>query len=173
MAHRRRSFQGPAPTPKIKNLRWSGASNTFAAFSAGTSALAYLTAADETETLMRQRGELVASIDGLSSPGALVHIGIGTIVMPEGQSTTVVSSPITDSNAPWVYYEQFVLGYEEGVTDVIDYPGLTVFRKTIDTKAMRVLRPDREMQLVVENITLVGASSVNIALTDRILLGEH
>ena len=159
--------------PKIQNLRWSGANHLFAALGAGASAQVMVTAAEQKDTIMRIRGELVAYMDGALGPGKLFRAGIGAIVMPEGQSTTVVSGPLDDESAPWLFYESFTLGYEEYVTDVIDCPGLTSFRKTIDVKAMRILRPDQELQLVVENETLLSGAAMNLNFTFRILLGQH
>ncbi len=167
-----RPSRGRLP-PKIQNLRWGGASHVFSALSAGTAAQTMITSAATKDTVMRIRGELIGHIDGAAAPIKLVDIGIGAIVMPEGQGTTVLSSPISDDDAPWLFYERFVIGYEEMVTDVIDVPGLTSFRKTIDVKAMRILRPDRELQLVVENATLNGAVSVQVAFVFRALLGQH
>ncbi len=170
---RRNSFRS-APQPKIRNLRWTGAVNTFLALSAGSSAQAYIGSATDTETLLRQRGQLLCYLDAAQAgSGAMVDVAIGTIVMPEGQGTTVVSSPITDENAPWLYYERFVVGYDEYVTDVVTNIGGPVFRATIDTKAMRILKPDQEVQLVVEQASLNAASPINIVLTDRVLIGEH
>ena len=121
---------------------------------------------------MRIRGELVAYIDAASAPTKLVDVAVGIALVPEGSGTTVLWSPITDEDAPWWYYERFVLGYEEMVTDVIDVPGITSFRSTIDVKGMRIIRPDVEAQIVVENATLQSASSVNVALTARVLFGS-
>ncbi len=159
--------------PKIQNIRWAGAAHQFSAFGAGTSAQVMVTAADTKDTIMRIRGEVLAYVDGASAPGKAAKIAIGAIVMPEGQSTTVVSSPISDDEAPWLFYEQFTLGYEEMVTDVIDVPGITFFRKAVDVKAMRILRPDQELQLVAENVTLLSATSINMTFTFRLLLGQH
>jgi len=141
--------------------------------SAGSTALNFITAtSDPPETLMRIRGELVAYIDAASAPTKLVDVAVGIALVPEGSGTTVLWSPITDEDAPWWYYERFVLGYEEMVTDVIDVPGITSFRSTIDVKGMRIIRPDVEAQIVVENATLQSASSVNVALTARVLFGS-
>jgi len=46
-----------------------------------------------------------------------------------------------------------------------------VYREVIDVKAMRTIRPDREVQWVVENTSLAGALSVNISIAARFLLG--
>jgi len=121
---------------------------------------------------MRIRGELVAYIDGLQAPPALVDCAVGVHIVPGGSGTTVTAAPITDPNAPWLLYERFTLGYEEYVTDVIDNPGLTMFRKVIDVKGMRIIRPDVEMQVVFQNATLAGAASVNFSLAARVLFGS-
>ncbi len=167
MAHRRSNSN------KIRNLRWSRNQNTFLALAAGTSAQTLVTAGSDTETLMRLHVELVAWVDGTQTPSVLTQVAVGAIVMPEGQGTTVVSSPITDDNAPWLFYDRFALGYEEYVTDVIDAPGLTSYRKSIDVKSMRILRPDREVQLVIESTTIASAVSVNVSMSFSGLFGQH
>ncbi len=168
MAHRRSNS-----SPKIRNLRWGRSVSRFNAQSAGTAALVFITAADTQDTIMRMHLEICAWIDAVQTPSKLIDVAVGAIVMPEGQGTTVVSSPITDDTAPWIFYERFVLGYEEYVTDVIDSPGLTTFRKTIDVKSMRILRPDREVQLVFEQATIVTAAACNLTVSASVLLGQH
>ncbi len=160
-------------SPKIRNLRWTGASQAFLAQAAGTVAGTFISAASVTDTIMRIRGELLVFLDGVASPGQLVEVGVGVITMPGGQSTTVVQSPIADQDAPWLFFEKTTIGYEEGVTDVVAYEGITFARKVIDVKAMRILRPDMELQVVVENVTLGSASAVNAIINTRTLVGEH
>ncbi len=155
----------------IKNLRWGGSTHQFN-IAAGTAAQTFITDGS-TETLMRIRGNLVAWIDGLEIPAVGIAIGIGLLVVQAGSSTTVIQSPLTDPEALWLWYESFVVGYEEYVTDVIDAPGLSVFRREIDSKAMRILRPGREVQLVMENVTTAGAGTVNLQMVHRTLLGTH
>ncbi len=156
----------------IDVVRWAGAHHQFNAQGAGT--IAQLMVSDGlTEILLRIRGEIVCFMDGASAPAKLVRLGIGALVVQAGSGTTVIQSPLSDGDAPWLFYETFDIGYEEMVTDVIDVPGITSFRKTIDSKAMRILRPGREVQLVVENITLGSAASVNLGFGFRMLLGSH
>jgi len=69
-----------------------------------------------------------------------------------------------------LWYDQFVLGYEEMVIDVIDVPGITSYRATIDSKAMRIIR-NQEVQMVTENVTLGTAATVNLVVTGRMLSG--
>ena len=158
---------------EIESTRWSGGSVLFSAQSAGTAAAVFINAsADPPETLMRMRGELTAYLDSTSAPGGLIEVGIGVALVPEGSGTTVTWSPLTDDDAPWWYYDRFVLGYEEMVADVIDVPGITSFRKTIDVKGMRIIRPDVEAQIVVENVTLLNADGVNLQVSARVLFGS-
>ena len=159
-------------SPKIQNLVWAGATHLFTSQGAGTAAQVMVTAADTKDTIMRIRGELVAWVDAPSIPAKNCVVGIGAIVMPEGQSTTVVSSPVTDTSAPWLFYDFFTLGYEEMVTDVIALPALSVFREVLDSKAMRRCPPDTEIQFVMENITFSSALSVNVSIEGRFLLGN-
>jgi len=172
MARRSQSLRRGNRGRSMESVRWSGGTFFFNAISAGNSALVFLTASnDPPETILRIRGELVAWIDGLEAPAVSIDVAVGVILVPEGSATTVQWSPGSEANAPWLMYERFSLGYEEYVTDVIDAPGLTVFRKTIDVKAQRIVRPDVEAQLAIENNTLSGAAAVNVAFTSRVLLG--
>ncbi len=157
---------------KIDYVQWLTAQEGGAlAFGAGTAAVVAYNAGTVAATYLRLRGSLMAYIDGASAPGKLVHIGVGMLIVPEGTGTTVTSSPIADANAPWWYYEVFHLGYEEMVTDVVDVPGISSYRAEIDVRSMRKLRPDQEVQLVFENVTIGTASSVNVAVATRALLG--
>ena len=165
MAHQR-SRKGRS----IDTVRWGGSNLFFAAQAAGASGLTFITDG-ATETLMRIRGELVAWIDGNEAPAVAVDVAIGALVVSGDLGTSVFQTPITEPEAPWLFYERFTLGFEEYVTDVIDAPGLSVMRKSIDSKAMRILRPGREVQMVVEAATLSGAASVNVSFCSRVLLG--
>ena len=158
---------------KIDTVRWAFDGATFQALAAGSIAVTSLGAfSTVVETIMRIRGELLAWIDGTPTPGDLVRVGVGLILAQSGQSTTVLSAPLTDGQASWIWLEQFTLGYDEMVTDVIDVPGITSVRKVIDNKSMRIIRPDQEVQLVAEQATLGTAQAVNISVNTRYLLGH-
>ena len=79
--------------------------------------------------------------------------------------------PITDDKASWMWYLSTGIGYEEMVTDVIDVPGMSSVRVHVDNKAMRIIRPEEELQLVVTNTTAISAGSVNVVFTGRMLFG--
>ncbi len=166
----RRRFSGGK---KIHAVRWGGAVSRFGAQAAGSAALTWITAGTLQSTLMRVRGNLAAWIDGTPVPGTEVGVTFGLIVMPEGQSTTVVSEPFVDDDAPWLYYTTFTLAYEEPVIDVVSQPWMTSFREVIDNKAMRILRPAREVQAVMTNTTQGTAGAVNLVFSARGLIGEN
>ncbi len=156
---------------KIQSTHWTYSSFASGAQTAGTFGATLYSAQHLPETLLRLRGEWLAYMDGTSGPGDLVAIGIGFIQVPEGSGATVTWSPITDGDAPWIWVDYALLGYEEMVTDVVDVPGITSVRRVIDNKAMRILR-NTEIQCVVENATVQGASAVNVALNVRSLTGS-
>ncbi len=161
---------------KIDTTRWVGAFGGTAGtgLSAGTLGVALLSSATLAETIMRFRGTLLAYMDAAGAPLRGVRVSVGLILVPEGTGSTVLWSPFTDENAPWFYYSSFVLAYEEMVIDVVDVPQASGYREVIDNKAMRIIRPDTEVQMVVENTTLAGAgaASINVELSGRILLGR-
>ncbi len=160
--------RGRTPPP---NRHWSGFNNTAAALAAGSVGFTLAAAQHDRETIMRTRGSLLGYLDGTQSPGTLLVVAVGFALVPEGTSTTVLWSPFTDPDAPWFYYESFFLGYEEYVTDVIDAPGVSSFRQVIDSKAMRRVR-NQEVQMVVENATVLAAGTVNVGVNGRFLSQE-
>ncbi len=155
---------------KIDFVHWTGLTGLIAAQGAGFIGLTIGAAQHLSETLLRLRGEFLCYLDGTQTPGARVLIQAGIILVPEGTGTTVLWDPFSDADAPWIWYEGFTLGYEEGVTDVIGVQVAMAKRITVDNKAMRIIR-NQEMQLVVANSTLGTASSVDSSLVLRGLFG--
>ena len=156
---------------KIDNLFWTLGTATQGALTAGTAGSLVITSGTVPATLMRTRGHLAAWLDGTSAPGLGVQVSCGLIVRPEGTGGTVLQSPFTDGNADWFWFSSFFLGYEEMVTDVVDIPLISGYREVVDSKAMRRLKPDQEVQFVVENTTVLSASGININGSFRFLLG--
>ncbi len=157
-------------TKKIAYTHWTGFTGTALALAAGSVAATLGVAIHEPETLLRTRGNLLCWKDATSTPGQSAIITVGFVLVPEGTGTTVLWSPLTDADAPWFFYEQFMIGYEEMVTDVVDVPGLTSQRLVIDSKAMRIVR-NSEIQMVVENTTIGSALAVNLNVQGRFLSG--
>ncbi len=167
MARRTRGFE-----KKIDHTAWDGFTLTSSSQAAGSLGFNFLTTAlDRPVTIMRIRGEFIVWVDGAQATGRHAIVTAGIIKVPTGTGTTVLLNPITDDKASWMWYTSVSVGYEEMVTDVIDVPGLTAVRVEVDNKAMRIVRPDEELQLVITNSTGIGAVSINATMTGRMLIG--
>ncbi len=139
--------------------------------SAGVVGVNVFAAQHEPETILRIRGEYACYLDGVQAPGVRVAITAGLILVPEGKGTTVLWSPGTDPDAPWMWYDAATLAYEEFVTDVTYADGMTYVRRIVDNKAMRISR-NQELQFVMENVSLGSASAVNGTFSGRGLAGQ-
>ncbi len=156
---------------KLDHTSWEYSSGYVAAQAAGTMGFLFSSAGTQPSTLLRIRGEISGVLDTAPSVATAINVNYGIILVPEGSAATVQFSPVSDANAPWLLYGTAFLGYEEMVTDVIDAPGVTSFRHTIDNKAMRIIRPDVEMQMVVENTTVGTADAINFNYSLRWIQG--
>ena len=161
MAHQRRA--------RRRVYNWNIFSGDFPAFAAGTVGEVFLTNTIS-RTIIRWRGELVVFMDSTSAPGKLARWGFGLLKRTEDSvGTTVTASPLSDGAAGFVVYEVGHVGYEEMVTDVIDVPMISGQRIVIDSKAMRRLRVNEQIQAVAENVTVTTATALNMAWAIRTL----
>jgi len=156
---------------KIDFVHWTPFAAHSSGLSAGTSAATVIAAQHLPETLLRMRGEFTASIDGAGAPGRFLQLSVGIILVPEGTGSTVLWSPFTDGDAPWIWYETVTLGHEEMVADVIAVQTMLAVRRVIDNKAMRIVR-NQELQAVFENTTVQSAGVTNAAVIGRMLAGK-
>ncbi len=168
MAHRRGGF-----SKKIDTVHWTLGSFVETGVASGTPVASTVGAAQHLpETLMRIRGEWIATLNGFQATSIGTGVACGMILVPEGTGTTVLWSPITDGDAPWIWWDTAMLMYEEYVADVTQSVMASSMRRIIDSKAMRKVR-NRELQFVAENASLSGftASDVNVAGQFRVLSG--
>ena len=161
MAHRGR---------KIDTVHWTYGSFAFIQ-AAGTQAANVLSAQHLPETILRIRGEWLTFLDSALAGSELISVAVGFILVPEGTGSTVLWSPITDGDAPWIWWDAAILAYEEYVPDVIHSDGTTYARRTIDSKAMRKVR-NTELQCVMENATIGSAASARVLGQARVLTGS-
>ncbi len=171
MAQKRRA--GVTRQRVIHTTRWLATNVNAGALAAGSVAVGpVLAAGSPAETILRTRGEGSVFVDTTEEPGGRSLISMGLVLVPEGQSTTVIWDPFNDDNAPWMWFKEVMVAYEEMVTDVIDVPSTTGARFEIDVKAMRKANEDEELQFVAVNTTLATAMAVNINVALRFLLGH-
>ncbi len=156
---------------KIDSVHWTLGNFVFGAQAAGVVASTFLAAQHLPETLLRIRGEWVADFDGIQSAAIGVTVGVGIVQVPEGTGTTVLWSPISDGDAPWIWWDVMHLLYDEMVQDVIGSQMVLSGRRVIDSKAMRKLR-NTELQVVCENVTGIGAATINAVGSARVLAGS-
>ena len=88
---------------KIDFLHWVYGAASSGILSAGTAAIAIIPAQHLPETLMRTRGAVLTGPSGTQGPARSVNVGVGLILVPEGTGTTVLWSPISDGDAPWIW----------------------------------------------------------------------
>ena len=171
MVRPRRAETFRRPGKKLDHTSWQLSSGVTSGLAAGTVAFNFSSVGVSPATLLRIRGNITGWADAASTPGFAVHVNYGIILVPEGSATTPQFTPVADANAPWLLYGTALLGYEEQVNDVVDTPGITSFQHMIDNKAMRIIRPDLEMQLVVENTTAIVGDAINFSYQLRWLQG--
>ncbi len=157
---------------KIDTVHWTGLGAVWLDQTAGSTGRAGFAAQHLPETFLRFRGEWGCTLDSGIAPGVGVSIAIGLIMVPEGTGTTVLWSPATDADAPWIWWDTACLIYEEQVTDVVA-SNTRDMRRVVDSKAMRKVR-NSELQFVVENATLSGfaAGAAQIWVDGRGLAGS-
>jgi len=158
---------------KIDSVHWEVGAGQFIGQAAGTAAGTFFPAQHLPETLLRFRGEWAAALFGALGSGIGVQLTIGVIQVPEGTGSTVLWSPFTDGDAPWIWWDVMNLIYVEQVTDVVYSNQTSSGRRVIDSKAMRKLR-NTELQLVVENTTIPGltTASIDVNVCGRVLAGS-
>ena len=162
---------------KIESVRWTGdvlASGTALA-TGGSDAVELYQVGDQeaAPTILRTHLNFAIWAVSIQVPNRGCHWAMGIHVVPKGTGTTVLISPLTESEADWFVHRTGVLGYEEPVADVIDVPGMTAQRLEVDSKAMRKLKPGEELQIVVAQLTISGITAMNVnwACQPRLLLG--
>jgi len=166
MAHRRGG-------KTIDSVHWTYGSFQFIGQGAGAAAINVFSAQHLPETLLRSRGNWSTAISAAQAAGRGISVAIGMIQVPEGTGSTVLWSPITDGDAPWIWWDVMELLYTEQVVDVIASQNTLSGMRVLDTKAMRKLR-NTELQVVVEQATItgLGGANVDVAGSMRVLTGS-
>ncbi len=168
MARRRTGFQ-----KKIEVVHWTGVAGQFITQAAGAAAGLLAAAQHLPETLLRIRGEWACTLAAMTANGRGAQVSIGIILVPEGTGTTVLWSPFTDADAPWIWWDSMSLIYNEFVTDVNYSSNTSDGRRVVDSKAMRKIR-NMEIQLVIENTAIPGLTThaIDANLNARVLAGS-
>ncbi len=128
-----------------------------------------ITTSERSETIMRTRGEILVWLDASGSvAGDILRWAAGFLIQQEGQ--TPASTPIADGEAPFFWYETGTLAAETAVGNV-GAPS-EMARIVVDSKAMRILRPNQEVEFIYEVVDVVGAPISNASINARFLLAD-
>jgi len=158
-------------TKKIDFTQWEGDSGSAAAIaSAGTNSDTLATST-QASTLLRTRGEIVASIDG-PTDGDRCSVACGILVATEEQvavGSTAMPDPAADLDADWLWHG-YLLMLSQAVTELSG--NVTLARRlTIDSKAMRRMHPTTSLVMRVTNTALTGTPAVDVVWATRHLFG--
>jgi len=158
---------------KIDSVHWSLIQGASINQAAGSVAILMSAAQHLPETLLRIRGEWVSGFHANVANQVGVAVVCGLILVPEGTGSTVLWSPITDGDAPWIWWDAMHLMNLEAVADVVAGQEVLSGRRVIDSKAMRRVR-NTELQMVVEQATLgaLSAAAVTVSVSARVLAGQ-
>jgi len=160
MARGKRSGRGP-------DYEWSGQGFSQLALAAGGSAQDALVGTTTPGTLVRTRGQIMVMLDGGAVAGDFVAVGWGLIIAPTG-TTGLGSIPLTDPDGNFFGYGLCIVGTEGTQED--QQSGN--FRFDVDVKAMRKMKKDESVFVVVETADVQGAPAVNIVGHFRFLLAH-
>ncbi len=171
MPHRRGGRFGK----KIETVHWTVGTDFQAVgvTTGSTAGVTVLAAQHLPETLMRMRGESVGQLATAAASGTGARIFQGLILVPEGTGTTVLWSPQSDGDAPWIWWDVMNLAYAEQVTDVVWGTAASAARRVIDSKAMRKVR-NAELQWITEVLPVTGLTfgTVDVLGSVRVLSGS-
>ena len=156
-------------TGRRADLRWLlGAFTTQTLAAGGSASFAVIAGGNTSQTIMRVRGSWSCHLDGTATAADVVRVGIGLLVVQSGAAAA--SLPLTDSEAPYFWYDVVTLSGEESVGG--SRAGLPMYRSVVDGKAMRVLRPDRDVLVIIETADVVGAPVINATFDGRFLIAD-
>jgi len=135
----------------IHNKEWTAAciDGTSLDIAIGTVAVFVMFTADEAETLLRTRGNLLTILDASAvNENATIAVGIGVVsARAAAAGAASVPRPATEGAYPWIWYGWFNVtsGIEAAV--IPQYLGE---RLMIDSKAMRKIKETEVVVLVFE-----------------------
>ncbi len=146
---------------------WSG--NTFSQDAQGTAVtINALTTINQAGTIVRNRGELLVSIDG-PVDGDKAVAAFGLIIASDSQvaaGATAFPSPATDLDANWLWHSFATMLVQAAGDD-----GTISTRLMIDSKAMRKVKQNDQLVLVADMVRESGTPTVDYAGGIRSLLG--
>ncbi len=127
----------------------------------------------ESLTIRRLRGEVLCTIDG-TADGDKKVVGIGIILATDAAvaaGATALPSPVIALDADWIWHGFFPMASQTGSSS----PDLGAHnaRLTIDSKAMRRVRSNQQLVVVVDGLNLSGTPVMDLVGAVRFLFSEN
>ncbi len=166
---RRRSFQSRGKTIDFKS--WLGIPGLRRENAAVGTFLGGAISFDGPATILRVRGDLTVAMDETKQAGDVV-VGAAAVGIVSTDAFTAGSTPDphAEPEYPWLWWRAFYL--EAFVAAAEEALGSTVHRMSIDTKAMRKVKPGESVFFVYDIITSTGAPVVILNQGElRVLIG--
>jgi len=164
MANQRRSG-------RRTDYRWSGSTFAFPAVATANLTQIIFNATAAT-TLMRSRGAVLLSLID-QAVGDQKVVGLGLIVVTEAAVAaggSALPSPISVPEAEWVWHQYVPLQSQTVTEDPSTGEGTA--RIIIDSKAMRKMKPNESLVLVLDAADLAGSVSAMVTGGIRALSGS-
>ncbi len=124
-------------------------------------------------TLRRIRGEVQAMFTTAAAANSMKVLAVGLIMASSDAvvaGATAIPSPATDLKAPWVWHG-FLLLARTATTEGQD-SFMTSARLSIDSKAMRRVKPNEDLVFVMDPVDLVGTEGAQLQLAVRALIAS-
>ena len=162
---------GARRTGRRADYAWNGGSFIVNDLTS-TKQVAGMVTVNQSATLVRTRGEILFALDG-AADGVATAIGLGMIVGNDDQFTagaTAFPSPISDLDADWLWHGFILLrAFTASQSETL---GSQVGRIMIDSKAMRKVRQNDQVGLVMEASALAGSPSADGVIAARFLFSS-
>ncbi len=124
-------------------------------------------------TILRCRGEVLASFDETKQAGDRMKVSVALGIIPSDTYTlglTAVPDPGSEPEYSWLYWNEFWLEAYEAAAEEAE--GASVHRLSVDTKAMRKVRPGEALCWIVQFSNASGAPVTNVQTAGtRVLYG--
>ena len=136
--------------------------------------IASMVVVNQSSTLMRVHGEIMFRLATSAAALGSKILGCGLIAASDDQFAAGASAfpnPITDMDAAWLWHGFGLVG-AVSTTLASNFSDAMVARLTIDSKAMRKVRANQQIILVVDPEDLVGTETVDGMAAARFLFGS-
>ena len=151
------------------DYEWFGARVSLTGVTSGSSIQA-IVSVNAAGTIMRIRGRLAAVISAVSAP-AITEVTMGLIIATDDAvavGATAIPDPELDSDAEWMWHGTLIV--RSNSATLAETGGDGTDRLVVDTKAMRKVKTNSQLVLVINGNQTVAGATVAIVGFLRLLI---